>query len=163
MSDEMYPWTRRPNDGEKRAESAPAYAAFKEYLSLGGDRSIRATSEKIGTSERLLRVWSSKWEWVDRSAAYDTYLMTAQVDGEADQFSKIRNKHLDVADNLLDHLSDSMKMWKPGSDPSIRWTTAFTAAAKVQHAALTLRENLSKTDEDAIARILEIVAKKGDG
>jgi hypothetical protein len=56
-----------------------------------------------------------------------------------------------------------MSMWKPGYDPSLRWTTAFTAAAKVQQTALTLRETTSRTDEEAIEKIMSVMEKRAEG
>jgi hypothetical protein len=154
---ETYPWTR----GE--GESSPAYAAFREYMLLGAEnRSLDETVRVVGKSRSLLSRWSQKFDWVGRASAYDTYMTTARVDGEADAYSRVRNRHLDVAEKLLDHLAESMLLWKPGHDPSIRWTSAFTAAAKVQQTALTLKENLSRTDEEAVNRILDIMARKAE-
>ncbi len=163
-TEETHPWTRRQDTADRRGESSQAYDAFRAYLFLNPrDRSVRAAAEQEGKADSLLRRWSGQWDWVNRAAAYDSYMVTAKVDGQADRFAAVRNKHLDVANDLLDHLSTSMAMWKPGSDPSIRWTTAFSAAAKVAHAALTLRETTSKTDEEAIARVLDVMAKRAEG
>lgn len=162
--EETHPWTRRPDTATERGESSQAYDAFRAYLFLNPrDRSVRAAAEQEGKADSLLRRWSRQWDWVNRAAAYDSYMVTAKVDGQADAFASVRNKHLDVASDLLDHLAQSMAQWKPGYDPSLRWTTAFTAAAKVQHAALTLRETTTKTDEEAIARILTIMGSKAEG
>jgi hypothetical protein len=162
--EESHPWTRRKDTEDGRGESSQAYDAFRAYLFLNPrDRSVRAAADQEGKADSLLRRWSRQWDWVNRAAAYDSYMVTAKVDGHADAFAAVRNKHLDVASNLLDHLAESMTMWKPGYDPSLRWTTAFTAAAKVQHAALTLRETLTKTDDEAIARILAIMERKAEG
>ena len=163
MTHEAYPWTRRPDTmvGGKlvKGESSQAYEAFRVYMNLGSVRSVDQVSKDIGKATSLLRRWSGQWDWVNRAAAYDSYLVNAKVDGEADEFAKVRNSHLEVATKLLAHLMESMTLWKPGYDPSLRWTTAFTAAAKVQQTALTLKETTSKTDEEAIRRILEIVSK----
>jgi len=165
MSDDRYPWTRRHEATAARpqGETAVAYQAFQEYMRLGGERSLQRAADAVGKNVSLIKRWCLDHEWVERASAYDSYLTTAEVDGEAGEFAKVRNKHLEVATDLLDHLALSMKMWKPGADPSIRWTTAFTAAAKVQQTALTLKETTSKTDEEAIARILEIVSKQAEG
>lgn len=149
-----YPWTRRTG------ETPQAYEAFRTYMNQGARRTVEGTAQELGKARSLINRWCQKWSWVERTGAYDSYLVTAQVDGEVDAFSRVRNKHLDVADKLLDHLSESMLLWKTGQDPSLRWTTAFTAAAKVQQTALTLKETLSRTDEETVTRILDIVARK---
>jgi transposase-like protein len=166
MTEEInkHPWTRRPDTVAGRGESSQAYDSFRAYLFIPPkDRSVRAAAEQVNKADSLLRRWSRQWDWVNRAAAYDSYMVTAKVDGEADRHAEVENKRLDVASDLLDHLSASMKLWKPGYDPSLRWTTAFTAAAKVQHAALTLRDTTTKTDDEAIARILEIMGRKAEG
>jgi hypothetical protein len=137
--------------------------AFRVYMNMGAERSILGVSQEVGKATSLLSRWCKSWNWVERAAAYDSYLTSAQVDGVLDEFSQVRNKHLEVASDLLGRLHENMKLWKPGQDPSIRWTTAFTAAAKVQQTALTLKETTSKTDEEAIAKILAIVSKQAEG
>lgn len=157
MSEDQHPWTRR----EK--ESSVAYEAFRVYLFQGKDRTTRRCAEEIGKSDSLIRRWSSTYDWPARSVAYDSYMVNARVDGEADELARVRNKHLELADRLLDHLGDSLSMWKPGHDPSIRWTQAFAAAAKVQQTALTLREKTTRTDEEAIEKIMAVVEKLNGG
>lgn len=158
MSDQQYPWTRRPD------ETSPAYEAFRIYMNAGPARSLSNVAETLGGNRRsAINKWSANHEWVVRAAAYDSYLTTAQVDGMADQVSQVRNKHLDVASRLLDHLLDNMAQWAPGEDPSIRWTTAFSAAAKVQQTALTLKDTTTKNDAEIIDKILDAVARRAEG
>ncbi len=155
--DEPYPWTRR----EK--ESSPAYDAFRVFLFQGRDRSTKKAADEAGRAESLFKRWHNTHAWAARAAAYDSYKVTARIDGEVDELTAVRSKHLDVASRLLDHLALNMSMWKPGYDPSLRWTTAFTAAAKVQQTALTLRETTSRTDEEAMAKIMGILEKRAEG
>jgi hypothetical protein len=152
-----YPWTCR------EGETPKGYAAFQAYMRQGKDRSLRRTAEETKTATGLINRWSSAHDWVERAAAYDSYLVTAAVDGEADDLAKVRSKHLEVASKLLDHLAMNMAGWKPGYDPSLRWTTAFTAAAKVQQTALSLRETTSNTDEAAIAKIMSVLEERAEG
>lgn len=164
MSDDKHPWTRRgPSKEFPKGESSTAYDAFKAYMRLGKDRSLSATCTEVGKTITLIKRWSKAYEWVDRAAAYDSYLVSAEVDGEATELSRVRNKHLDVADRLLDHLADSMSMWPQGHDPSIRWTQAFAAAAKVQQMALSLREQETKSDQALIDRVMSVLEKQAEG
>lgn len=156
--DQQYPWTRRPD------ETPVAYEAFRIYMNGGHTRSLANVAEAMGGNRRsAINKWSSAYEWVARTTAYDSYLTTAAVDGMADQVSQVRNKHLDVASKLLDHLMESMAGWAPGEDPSIRWTTAFSAAAKVQQVALSLKDTTTKTDAEIIDKILDAVARRAEG
>lgn len=164
QSQDPHPWTRRgPSEDRPQGETSVAFEAFKVYLHMGADRTTRAVAEQVGKADSLIRRWSSTFDWPARAAAYDSYLLNASVDGEADQLAQVRNKHLSVAERLLDHLAESMSMWKPGHDPSIRWTQAFTAAAKVQQTALTLRETTNKGEEEVMERILAAFEKRAEG
>lgn len=155
--EDPHPWTRRTG------ESSPAYDAFRVYLFQGKDRSIKKAADEAGRSESLFKRWYNQHGWVGRAAAYDSYKVTARVDGEVDELTAVRSKHLEVASKLLDHLAMNMAAWKPGYDPSLRWTTAFTAAAKVQQTALTLRETTTRTDEEAIEKIMAVMEKRAEG
>lgn len=61
-------WERQPE------ESAKAFEAFAIYRDMGNDRSIAKVAEKLGKSEALLHRWSSKFDWVNRAAAWDDEL-----------------------------------------------------------------------------------------
>lgn len=152
-----HPWTRR------QGETPKAYEAFRIYLFQGRDRSLRRVHEETKIATGLVGRWSRDQAWVDRAAAYDSYKVTAQIDGEIDDLTAVRSKHLDLASRLLDHLGRQLAAWPMKHEPSIRWTTAFTAAAKVQQTALTLRETTSRTDEEAMSKIMGILEKRAEG
>ena len=66
------PWERWPD------ETDTAYDRFVMYLKMGADRSISKVADKLqkGSSYAThLRRWSSKYDWVDRAAAYDEHLV----------------------------------------------------------------------------------------
>lgn len=152
-----HPWTRR------EGETPKGYEAFRVYLFQGKDRNLRSVAAETKTATGLINRWSSEHGWVARAAAYDSYKVTARVDGEADELAQVRSKHLDLASRLLDHLGRQLAAWPLKHEPSIRWTTAFTAAAKVQQTALTLRETTSNTDREAMDKIMGILEKRAEG
>ncbi|PFP29391.1 hypothetical protein COJ96_10835 [Bacillus sp. AFS073361] len=55
----------------REGESVKAFEAFKVYRDMGMDRSLAKVGEKLGKSTTLMERWSSKYEWVERSQAYD--------------------------------------------------------------------------------------------
>ena len=155
---EQYPWMRVPG------ESSTAYAAFKVYMNQGVKRSLRGVGREMdGNKQSAINGWSTDNDWVARAAAFDSYLTTAEVDGITDQLTNVRNKHLDVASKVLDHLMGNAIRWKPGEDPSIRWTTAFTAVTKLQHAALTLRDTGANADTELVDKIMKALAERAEG
>lgn len=68
----MNAWERR------KGESKEAYAAFEAYYTLEFDeRSIDAAYQKRnknGKTNGTWRTWSTRHDWVDRSAAYDAHM-----------------------------------------------------------------------------------------
>lgn len=58
----------------RTGESQKAFAAYCEYRDMGVQRSLEAVHRKLAKSSRLLKRWSSQWEWVKRAAAYDADL-----------------------------------------------------------------------------------------
>jgi hypothetical protein len=149
---DQHPWTIRPG------ESSRSYQAFRTYMLMGTSRSIAKAAKTEGKSETQLEDWSARDKWVERSKAYDAYILTAEVDGFAEQVASVRSKHMEITDRLLDHLTANMNLWKPGMDPSIRWTNALAVALKSQQAALTLRED-KKNEEGAIEKIMRIMER----
>lgn len=52
-------------------ETGPAYAAFREYLLMGGDRSTSKVGRSLGKSKAMIERWSSRHRWVARAQAFD--------------------------------------------------------------------------------------------
>jgi hypothetical protein len=55
-------------------ESNKAFAAFKEYLDMGAERSLEAVAQKFTKSSRLLKRWSVKYDWQARVKAHGAHL-----------------------------------------------------------------------------------------
>lgn len=142
MSEEEHPWVQRKDDGE----TARAYAAFRAYMNLGPKRTLAKAAEVEGKKPSQFEEWSVRYQWVARCAAYDSYVVSAEVDGFAQQMASVRSRHMELTDMLLDRLKDNLTRLPPGADPSIRWTTAFSAGVKAHRDALSLREDDGKTN-----------------
>lgn len=131
-----YPWARQER------ESTVAYEAFRVYMNMGGKRNLRAVAAELDKSPSVIGNWSSEYGWRDRTTAYDTYITTAAVDGIADQVSSVRHRHIELADKLMDHLSDRLDRYiAADDDPSVRWTNAFVAATTVHTKALAMDQS----------------------
>jgi hypothetical protein len=145
-ADDAHPWVQLPD------ETARAYDAFRIYMRLGADRSHRKTADAMeqqqGKRPHLSQLgnWSSEHRWLERCAAYDSYVLSAEVDGYADQMASVRSYHLEITQELLTHLHSNLRLLKPGVDPSIRWTQALAVALKSQQQALQMREETSKNN-----------------
>jgi hypothetical protein len=146
------PWIRRED------ENSGAYTAFKAYLYQGKDRSLTALSAQEQISRSLLGRWSIAYDWTERCRAYDSYVMTADVDGMVHAIAHSRDKNLALMDKLRSHLSDRLDTFiARKEDPTIRWTQALTAMAKVEQNSLLLKDDV-KTDE-RVGRIEALVER----
>jgi hypothetical protein len=77
-ADEPKAWYRlsklNATTGRKTIESAPAFAAFRAYCTMGSTRSIRLVARALGKSAQLIARWSSHWNWQERVRAYDNFV-----------------------------------------------------------------------------------------
>jgi len=62
---EPKPWEQMPR------ESGPAYAAFLACRDLGRSRTFKATADRVGKHESLMRRWATRHRWRERVWAWD--------------------------------------------------------------------------------------------
>jgi hypothetical protein len=149
---EQHPWVRQ------EGETTQAYEAFRVYLLLGGSRTLPKVENELGKSRQLISHWSAKWNWVERCRAYDVHVVEARTDGMINDLAASRDKNLALMDKLRSHLSDRLDTFiQRKEDPTIRWTQALTAMAKVEANWIMLKDD-SKTDA-RIGRIEELVER----
>lgn len=143
------PWLRQ------EGETNQSWEAFRVYLNV---RTIPKVCEELGKSRQLISLWSSKWNWIERVRAFDVHLTEAQTDGLIHQMAESRDKNLALMDKLrglLDSRLDAFITRK--EDPTIRWTQAVMAMAKIEANSLALKQDV-KTDE-RIERIEALVER----
>lgn len=151
QSNDPHPWTRRGG------ETAPAFEAFRTYLNMGGSRAIQKVARELSKSDALIKGWSAQHDWIERARAYDSYLITAETDGHAEELARVRNRHMGLAHKLLDRLEENLDLLPRGADPTIRWTTAFSAATKAHQVATTMRED--RQGDETMKKILRLIEK----
>jgi hypothetical protein len=149
---EPYPWIRRDDETEH------AYENFQSYLRMGTGRTLAKAAQKIGKTTQALGEFSRKHEWVERCRAYDRHIMTAETDGLANQMAEARNENLELVRKLRDHLSTRLDDFiVKKQDPSVRWTQALVAMAKLESNAFLVKDD-AKTSE-RIERIEHLVER----
>lgn len=149
---EVYIWARQDGETEQ------AYQAFRTYLQLDGVRSIARAAEKIGRTAQNLETFSRRHAWVARVTAYDQHVATADTDGLVSDIAAARDENLELVRKLRGHLSDRLDDFiEKRQDPSVRWTQALVAMAKLEANAFTVRDD-SRTAE-RIERIETLVER----
>ena len=100
-------------------ESNKAYQAFLAYCDQGPGRSIQETATKIGKSTRLLKGWSSKYDWMGRVTAHDAHLARVEQESEDEVYRKkaarwvrlqeeLREKEYAVVDLAIENCKRAM-------------------------------------------------------
>ena len=109
----LEPSTRQPWEKQPKETSA-AFQAFAYFRDLGPQRSQRQvaewlietnprrTSTNVDNVRRNVAVWSSKYHWMDRVAAYELHSDRAEVAAREQAAALMRARHLETAEAFLD-------------------------------------------------------------
>lgn len=84
-------WDRQPG------ESAPAYAAFRTYLLMGGERSVRKVAQEVGKNPTLIGKWSSRNRWTARVDAFEAEAARRADDAAMDVLEKRAARQAELA------------------------------------------------------------------
>lgn len=90
-SGQEYPWAPQPG------ETSLGFQAFTTYRDLGPKRSIAQVGRELGRDASILRQLSAKFNWVDRSLAFDAWLDRKSVEELARGRTQMRTEHVDLA------------------------------------------------------------------
>lgn len=150
-----YSWLKRPT------ESDPAYAAFRTYLEMGDTRSSRDCAAVLKKSTSQIDKWSAVHDWRERVRDFEHHVAMADTEDIVSQVVQMRDKNIALMDklrNLLDQRLDDFIARR--LDPTMLWTQALTAMAKIESNSLLLgdRAATSKTTEQ-VAKVEELVAQ----
>lgn len=89
-------WERLPDEGSK------AFEAFAIYRDMGlKERSIAKVSKQLGKSKALMDRWSSRYQWVERAAAWDKEQDRVAREAQLEDIKKMRKRHADLATAML--------------------------------------------------------------
>ena len=81
-------------------ESPKARAAFAVYRDLGPDRSLRLAARRLRKSERLLKRWSSRYNWCARAQAWDAQQRQQEREQAHSTQTEIYERRLAYAEQL---------------------------------------------------------------
>jgi len=83
------PWEQREQ------ESAQAYEAFLAYRDLGPSRTFKATADRVGKHESLMRRWADRHRWRERVWAWDLHEARQDEAAVRQQRDEMLQQHLD--------------------------------------------------------------------
>lgn len=149
--DDTRPWDRQPG------ETSKAYEAFLTYRDQGASRTVRNVAEALGKSETLISGWSSKNNWVSRSAAWDSMPSRKTEEAYEDMAARIAAQHERVATKLMAKLEANVELLSEGQDPSMRFSTAMGAARQSHQFATELVKPTDTTKAEITKAIENLV------
>ena len=93
MRGELKIWERQPGETEK------AYSAFKIFLEME-DRSISKVAKYLSVSVQNVRKWSSKYNWFERAASYDSSVVESTRQLKIAAIKESLRRKVGIADKL---------------------------------------------------------------
>lgn len=153
-------WDRRSK------ESSKAYQALQLYLRLEDERSVRAVAQELHKSVSLCGRWSRRWDWVSRSADYDSHMAqqaarqrlrerVAMCKRQADYGALATATGVTVIRNILHKLQEAEAAGRPIELSATEAVRLLEIGVKV--------ERLARGVPDAITELdLQLQFKQGD-
>ena len=88
---EPKPWERQ------RGESPRAFAGFVLYRDLGAGRTIAEAARVAGRGRSTFSVWSLRWNWSQRAAAWDDLVDRRARDAALAEIEEAKRRHVNLA------------------------------------------------------------------
>lgn len=105
-------WERQKSEGDV------AFAAFQCFLEMD-ERSIQKVADKLQRDRSLIQRWSTKYNWKDRSIAWDNSLMEARRKAYLKRYNKFLDKQFagneriqELALQVLEEKNMAQISWK---------------------------------------------------
>lgn len=108
----MGKWTDKPWE-QQPGESGPAFEAFSTYRDLGPGRTVSAVAGKLKKSDSLLRRWKNKWDWRQRTAAYDASIAEEARRKAVKDRRDMENRHIGIAMQLQKKALKALDLLEP--------------------------------------------------
>lgn len=133
----VLPFEKQPRESEK------AFAAFRAYLEMGPQRSIRDVARKLGKSSTLMGRWSSKYDWPSRVATYGAHL--AEVERRA------------IEATAVEKAVEWAKVWEPLKREA--WREGMELLAEVKEFRKKWQKSSRPPGFESLIRAMELAFK----
>jgi hypothetical protein len=116
-------------------ESPPAHEAFRAYAEMGATRSTVRVAHEVGKSTRLIEGWCSRYRWVERAQAFDTYLAQHASDAYASVAEEMAARHAREAMALQEQALAKLRALDPSTLTPREATRLYEMAVQVERLA----------------------------
>jgi len=125
------PWERRDD------EPAKPYAAFRAYRDRGPLRLLRDLDGE-GWSSRMLRIWSVRFDWVDRANAWDDATHRADDQRRLEAIRVMHDTHTRAGRAAMRKAIQALERLTPEEIPAYAAARLLELGAKLERDTLTV-------------------------
>lgn len=120
----------------QKDESSKAYAAFCVYRDLGPDRSLEKVRQNLDKprSRKWLGEWCAKYNWVERTKAYDDYLEKKKREEKEKAILDMAERHARLAMAFQQRVAERLREIDPSElSPSdmAKWLDIATKLERI--------------------------------
>jgi len=150
-------------------ETVKAFEAFKVYRDLGPERSLAKVAEirygKTTSNARQVARWSSRFDWVERAAAWDDYheMIRREIIEEcerakgterAEREARIQERVLAVREQFVERLEQMLGAPLQGDKWNYATITKAVEVLEGRHQRIDIRKmNLGHLSDEDLERI----------
>jgi len=133
--EDVQPWDRMER------ESASAYEAFTSYLLMGAARGIRSAARKDGKPKSTYIGFSKRWNWAERSRAWDNSRLKERQQEAKDQEKAARERQRKIGELL--------------QSKATRWVNSVAVEDIDGHVAVKMMQLGVQLENAAISKTIE--------
>jgi hypothetical protein len=133
----MNTWERNEEETDK------SWMWFCRFLELGPERTLPILVQRYARKSSYLsqlKVWSGKFQWVDRSQSYDAYVNKRKQLEQENTILRTARDHIVLADNVMDILVRRMSVLDQETLSPYEWKGLAEFAVKIKRDALGISE-----------------------
>ncbi len=123
------------NWNKQKKETAKAFEAFCVYRNMGLERTLEKTADELNKNISLINKWSSKFEWIERTSAYDEYLEEKKLEQQEKEISKMNERHIQESLALQKKALLKLQKLDPGDASVNEMLRMFEMGAKLERTA----------------------------
>src|SRR5262245_48648198 len=94
-------------------EPMAAWHGFQCYRELGMERSYRKVAAAVSRTKRMVERWGSKWNWIERAAAWDAELDRWIRAASTAEILSMRFRHVGIAHALQEKALTALRRKVP--------------------------------------------------
>ena len=140
-------------------ETDRQWEAFIIYRDMGSSRTLRVTAEVyrethgltslIASTERTVQMWSVRWHWRDRCAAWDRTKDRHRRRAALEDVAKMRDRHIKLSTSVQSLAASELAKWLKETKKNKKITIEVGDLLRVLEAGVKL-ERISRGEPDTI-------------